>query len=153
MSHHYRDCGLDNIWLENGFECHDTPYGTGVSIHDTVGLHKAIGLWLVATPKPLNGAELRFIRLDMELTQRDLADSLGAMEQTLRLWEKGRGKAMPGPADRLLRALYREYATGDGSVLRMVDRLATLDQIEDATATLRNTADGWIVEQRSVCAA
>ena len=31
--------------------------------------------------------------------------------------------------------------------------LATLDRIEDATATLRNTADGWIVEQRSVCAA
>jgi DNA-binding transcriptional regulator YiaG len=146
MSYQYLDCGLDNVWLENGYEFHETAYGQGVSIHDTPGLHKAIGLWLTATPKPLNGAELRFSRLEMELTQRDLASILGATEQTLRLWEKHRKKSVPGPADRLLRALYEEYATGDGSIRRMVDRLATLDQVEGSTATLRDTSEGWRVE-------
>jgi hypothetical protein len=40
---------------------------------------------------------------------------------------------MPGAADRLLRALYREYVgadSGDGTVRWMVDRLAKLDQLK-----------------------
>ena len=35
---------------------------------------------------------------------------------------------MPGAADRLLRALYREYVSSDGTVRWMVDRLAKLAQ-------------------------
>ncbi len=152
MAYHYRDCGLDNVWLENGYELHETPYGEGVSIHDTANLHRIIGLWLIDLPKPLNGAELRFVRTEMELTQRDLAGILGATEQTLRLWEKHRKKALPGPVDRLLRALYGEYLNGDGSVRAMVDRLASLDQIEVAKACLRETGAGWQVDQGELCA-
>src|ERR1700730_8979774 len=107
--YHYIESGLDNIFLENGFRVHKTPYGEGVSIENTEGLHKAIGRWLVALPKPLNGAELRFLRLEMEAPHRGLAAILGTKEQTLRLWERSRKKAMPGSADRLLRALYSEY--------------------------------------------
>jgi putative transcriptional regulator len=143
MAYHYKDSGLENIYLENGFTIHNTPYGKGVSIEDTEGLHKAIGLWLISLPKPLNGAELRFVRLEMETTQRNLAGILGTTEQTLRLWEKQRRKALPGPADRLLRALYSEYIGGDGSVRRMVDRLAQLDQVTHAEAHLRETDHGW----------
>ena len=109
MSHHYTESGLDNIYLESGFHIHDTPYGQGVSIQDTEGLHKAIGKWLISQPKPINGAELRFIRLEMESTQRDLAGIIGATEQTFRLWEKKRKSPIPGTADRLIRALYSEY--------------------------------------------
>lgn len=143
MAYHYRDSGLENIYLENGYTIHQTAYGEGVSIEDTEGLHKAIGQWLVSLPKPLNGAELRFLRLEMEKTQRNLAAFLGTTEQTLRLWEKHRTKAIPGPADRLLRALYSEYVGGDGSVRRMVDRLAQLDQMERVEAHMRETAHGW----------
>jgi DNA-binding transcriptional regulator YiaG len=145
MAYHYEDSGLDNIYLENGFTIHETPYGQGVSIEDTAGLHKAIGLWVVSLPKPLNGAELRFLRIEMDMTQRHLATVLGTTEQTLRLWEKNRKKALPGPADRFLRALYSEYAGGDGSIRRMVDRLAQLDQIERAEARLCETDHGWEV--------
>jgi putative transcriptional regulator len=38
-----------------------------------------------ATNRPLNRAELRFLRLEMETTQRDLAALVGTSEQTLRL--------------------------------------------------------------------
>lgn len=143
MAYHYVESGLDNIYLENGYTIHKTPYGEGISIADTEGLHKAIGRWLISLPKPLTGRELRFLRLEMETTQRNLAAILGTTEQTLRLWEKNRNRPMPGSADRLLRALYSEYTGGDGSVRRMVDRLAELDQIEKATACLRETQDGW----------
>jgi putative transcriptional regulator len=145
MAYRYEDSGLDNIYLENGFTIHETPYGQGVSIEDTAGLHKTIGLWLVSLPKPLNGAELRFLRLEMDTTQRRLAAVLGTTEQTLRLWERHRRKAVPGPADRLLRALYSEYVGGGGSVRSVVNRLSQLDQIESAEARLCETDHGWEV--------
>jgi DNA-binding transcriptional regulator YiaG len=98
--YHYQESGLDNVYLENGYHKHKTRYGEGVSIENTEGLHKAIGRWLVSLPKPLDGAELRFLRLEMEATQKHLAEIIGATEQTLRLWEKHRKKSIPGPADR-----------------------------------------------------
>ena len=67
MAYHYRESGLDNIFLIDGFRVHKTKYGRGVSIDNTEGLHKAIGRWLIDLPKPLNGAELRFLRLEMDL--------------------------------------------------------------------------------------
>jgi putative transcriptional regulator len=141
--HQYRESGLDNVYLANGYRVHKTAYGEGLSIHNTEGLHKAIGRWLIALPKPLNGAELRFLRLEMEATQKHLAGILGTTEQTLRLWEKHRGKAIPGPADRLLRAFYDEYIGGDGTVRRMVERLATLDQLERAQGCFKETGKSW----------
>lgn len=144
MSYHYIDSGLDNVWLENGYTVHETVYGQGVSIHDTLGLHQAIGRWLISLPKPLNGAELRYIRLEMELTQNRLASLLGADEQAVRRWEKSRGKGINGPADRLLRALYSEYIDGDGSTRAMVNRLAELDQIAPAKVTFcDDNGRGW----------
>ena len=141
--YHYKQSGLDNVYLENGFRVHQTSYGEGVSIQNTEGLHKAIGRWLVSLPKPLNGAELRFLRLEMDTTQRDLAGILGTTEQTLRLWEKHRKKAMSGPADRLLRTLYIEYIGGDGHIRSMLERLCELDQLEHAEGSFRETNKHW----------
>jgi putative transcriptional regulator len=144
MRYHYLDSGLDNVWLENGFAEHRTPYGNGVSIHDTEGLHKAIGRWLVQLPKPLNGSEMRFLRLEMELTQKRLASILGADEQAVRRWEKARKRPITGPADRLLRALYSEFLDGDGSVRAIVDRLAELDEIAPPDVTFFDgNGNGW----------
>jgi putative transcriptional regulator len=139
----YSESGLDNIFLENGYHYHPTPYGQGVSIQDTEGLHKAIGRWLISLRKRLNGAELRFLRLEMEATQRDLAEILGTKEQTLRLWEKNRTKSMPKTADRLLRALYSEYLGGNPSIKRMLKRLAEFSQIEHVEACFQETTAGW----------
>jgi putative transcriptional regulator len=145
MAYHYQECGLDSIWLENGYTFHDTPYGRGVSIHATEQLHKVITMWLVNTPKRINGAELRFIRLEMDLTQRDLAGILGSEEQNVRRWEKARTAAIPGTADRLLRVLASEYVEGDGSVRAFVNRMAELNRVEYAEARLRETPQGWKV--------
>lgn len=144
MAYHYLESGLQNVWLEDGYILHHTPYGDGVSIHDTEGLHKAIGRWLISLAKPLNGAELRFLRLEMELTQKALASLLGADEQAIRRWEKSRSKAINGPADRLLRALYSEFVDGDGSIRSMVHRLAELNQIKAPIVKFHETTNcGW----------
>jgi DNA-binding transcriptional regulator YiaG len=133
--YHYKESGLDNIFLVNGYRRHRTRYGEGFSIADTAGLHTAIGRWLINSPKPLNGAGLRFLRLEMEITQRNLAALVGTTEQSLRLWEKHRKKVLPGSADRLVRAIYSEYIGSANSVRRMLDRLAELDEMP----TIRRT--------------
>jgi DNA-binding transcriptional regulator YiaG len=143
MLYHYKESGLDNIYLENGYRKHKTPYGEGISIHNAEGLHRAIGKWLISLPKPLNGAELRFLRLEMDQTQKGLAGIIGTTEQTFRLWEKHRNKPVPGPADRILRALYSEYIGGDGNVRRMLERLAQLDQLEKIEAHFHETNKRW----------
>jgi len=40
--YHYKECGLKNVWLVNGFEIKKTPYGKRVSITNLPGLHKLI---------------------------------------------------------------------------------------------------------------
>ncbi len=143
MVYHYVESGLDNVHLENGFRLLETSHGTAVSIEDVHGLHAAIGRCLIDAATPLTGAELRFLRIEMDLSQRALAGLLGTTEQTLRRYEKGRGQTVPGPVDHLLRVLYAEYVGGDGSVRRMVERLAGLEPRPRADLRLRETDRGW----------
>jgi DNA-binding transcriptional regulator YiaG len=142
--YHYTDSGLDNVWLANGYHKHKTAYGEGISIDNTEALHRVIGKWLVSVAKPLNGAELRFIRLELEMTQHDLADRLGTKEQTLRLWEKQRDKEINGSADRLLRALYAEHLGLKKSLWKMLaERLTEEAPRISAKACLRETNRKW----------
>ncbi len=144
MTYHYTASGLDNVYLANGYTRHKTPYGDGVSIQNLNGLHKVIGHALITQPIDLIGAELRFLRVEMDLSQKVLADLLGTTEQTLRRWESSRKKAIPGPADRLLRALYGEFIGQDGNLRRMVERLAELDTLSQrASIRLKETRRGW----------
>lgn len=152
MTYHYKESGLDNIWIANGYKIQKTSYGEGLAIQDVEGLHNAIGNWLISLPKPLTGAEVRFIRLEMEMTQRGLGAIIGADEQSVRRWERARPKAISGPADRLIRVLYREYMHGDGLVRDLVDRLADLDQIAEPTAEFFDTKDGWVNKDSLVAA-
>jgi DNA-binding transcriptional regulator YiaG len=142
MTHHYTESGLDNVYLLDGYTVHKTPYGKGVSIQNTAGLHKAIGKWLIVQPRPFDGAELRFIRTEMELTQRALAGIIGTQEQTLRLWEKHRDRFMPATAERLLRAIYSEFLGNNVHIKRMLEKLADLDRIEGGKGCFTKK-NGW----------
>lgn len=145
MTYNYVESGLDNIVLENGYHVHDTPYGKGVSVQDTQGLHNIIGKFIIDMPSPINGAELRFFRLEIEQTQRSLSGLLNVGEQSLRRWEKARTKPIDGAADRLLRCLYGEYAFGDGHLRARMDRLAQLDCIKKPIIHLREHKEHWTV--------
>lgn len=144
MGYHYEECGLDNVYLTNGFTIHQTKYGEGVSIHDAEGLHNLIGRVIIEQACPMIGAELRFLRLEMELSQRSLAEIIGADEQKVRRWEKARTKSFNGSADLLLRALYNEHQNGDGGVREMVKRIAELDCKDRATIRLQEVNDHWM---------
>lgn len=140
--YHYRECGLRNVWLTNGFDEHCTPYGEGISIHDIEGLHRAIARGLVNKGGRLTGSELRFLRQEMGLSQAKLAQLLGNEAQTVALWEKRGGQ--PRMADRLIRAIYREQQEGNAHIIQMIERLVDTDLNEsDARLTLEQSETGW----------
>lgn len=142
--YHYRECGLRNVWLANGFDEHDTPYGPGISIHDVEGLHRAIAHDIVNKGGKLTGTELRFLRQEMGLSQAKLATMLGNEAQTVALWEKRGGQ--PKIADRFIRAIYRELNEGNAHIRDMIERMVDSDLEEtDARITLEQDSGGWKV--------
>jgi len=102
--YHYVASGLDNIYLLNGVAIEETPYGAMVTIENLNGLHHAIGLHIVEKADPMLGAEFRFLRKQMELTQGQLGKRLRVTGQTIANYEKGHTKL--GPADPLMRGFY-----------------------------------------------
>ena len=84
MNYHYTESGLDHIWLEDGFTLENHPnYGELVSIWNVRNLHLAIGRWLIDQPRRLTGAEFRFLRTEMDLSQRLLGQLLGVTDQAI----------------------------------------------------------------------
>lgn len=103
--YHYRECGLDNIYLLDGYEIEEMDGDQYVSVTNLDGLWKAIGLNLVANRKTFSPQEIRFIRIQMGKTQAELAHLLRVDDQTVARWEKKKCK-IPGPADLALRFLF-----------------------------------------------
>jgi len=125
--YHYKDCGLPNVYLKNGFliEQHEN-YGETVSIDNLDGLHKAIGLDIVNNSVPLmSGAEFRFLRIELDLSQKALGGLLGTTDQTIANYEKDVPKAM---ADKFLRVLYKESVCGNAGIMENLKRLNKLDR-------------------------
>jgi putative transcriptional regulator len=87
-AYHYIECGLDNIYLLNGFKTIKTPRGQAISIHDLDSLHREIRLHLASLKRPLLPAELSFLRHEMLASEAELAQLLGVSEQTVHLWEQ-----------------------------------------------------------------
>ena len=118
--YHYTESGLQHVWLTSGFIVRTTPYGKGVSIQDVAGLHKAICKSIARKPS-LTGAELRFLRKEMQMSQSALAVLLGTSEQNISLWER-RGR-IPRASDRLVKLICLEFLKEDVRVLELIKRL------------------------------
>lgn len=138
--YHYTESGLRNVWLANGYRIRNVGGDEAVAIHDVDQLHQVIGRNLARKPR-LTGAELRFLRKEMGLSQNRLAELLGSTEQTISLWER-RGR-IPVGYDRLIRAFYLENLDGNVKLQEMVERLIDLDLKEEDKAVFEDTDSGW----------
>ena len=139
--YHYTETGLQNVWLANGYNVRKTSYGKSVSIEDAQGLHRAIGRAL-AHKSYLTGAEFRFLRKELDLSQHRVADLLGTSEQTVALWEK-RGK-IPKTADRIFRAIYLEAVDGNVNIKELIECIADLDRKVEEKMIFQDTEEGWL---------
>lgn len=145
--YHYTESGLRNVWLANGFKLHKTAHGEGISFENIDALHREIGRWLCANSPRLTGAEFRFLRHEIDLSQGALASLLGNDAQSVALWEKGKVK-VPAWADRLMRALYREHAGENVKIRSLVEKLASLETEKPRTIRFeaRETRKGWTLK-------
>ena len=141
---HYRECGLDDVFLVSGYRREETPYGAAVVIEDQDGLHKAIAHHLVTGRKLLSGREIRFLRKRMDWTQADLARLIGVDAQTVARWEKGESR-VPGPADRIIRVAYREFADDPVGVIELLKELEAADAAIPDRRLFEETPSGWKV--------
>ena len=126
--YHYVECGLDDVWLMNGFERHDSPRGQSISIKDIDALHQAIGEHLSWNKRDLTGAEIRFLRQEMLMSQAVLAGLLDVKELTVHRWETGKNSA-PKTAESLIRFLYLEQIKSRaGKIRASLRRIADLEE-------------------------
>jgi len=140
MKYHYTESGLKNVYLLNGFEVVETPYGKATSIHDVKGLHLVIGRNL-CSKKYLTGAEFRFLRKEMEMSQNGLGKTLGVTDQAIAKWEKtGR---VPKTADRFIRLMYLETINENIKIQSFIDRINETDRDEFTKMLVEETSSGW----------
>jgi len=131
--YHYTDGGLRNVWLVNGFEERQTPYGSAVAFHDVEGLAQAICQALVRQPRPLSRVEFRYVRTSgLRLSQAALATSLGVDAQTVARWEKG--SRIPKMADKMIRLIYLEHANGNLHLTSAFETLRAMERAQDAAS-------------------
>ena len=125
--YHYRECGLDDVYLVNGFTRFKTARGTSIAIENIDMLHKAIGTYLCDQARELSGKEIKFLRRELMLSQERLAHLVGVKEQTVHRWEAEKNR-MPRSTEALLRRLYLEQVKSDSDSLRdLLKRIADLE--------------------------
>ncbi len=126
--YHYTMCGLNNIYLLNGFEETDTPYGKAIAIENIDGLHLAIARDLINAPRRLLPEEFRFLRKEMKCSQGSFGLTVGVNEQTIARIEKG--EIQPRVAfEAVFRALAAEVLLKEKSEMKAL--LADITKQED----------------------
>ena len=147
--HKFDDGGLRNVLLANGYETRKTAYGTATAIQDLDGLIHSICAALVRKPGHLTGAEFRYLRLHLRLSQASLGRLLGVTEQTVALWEKR--SRIPLMADKHLRLLWTERHDGNEPIARTMERLNDLERLINQRLVMRTTPrKGWTAKSEPV---
>ncbi len=124
---HYTACGLDNVWLENGYTVKDTKLGQAVAVHDVSGLHQMLALQLAQKPALLTGKEFRFLRVQLGLSQEALGLLLDFSENAVSLWE--RNDKVPVTCDHWLRMCVLAKFAGNTKIADALERIKTVHKL------------------------
>ena len=144
-SYHYTESGLDNVWLRGGVEYRVSPYGKTVSIQDVRGLHEAIARLLCGKSERLTGKECRFLRVELDLSRKKLAELIVMSHQAIENWELG-GVVRNGAVDKIIRQLYLESVGDDPRFGELIKHLAEHDR-QDLALVLSKKNNVWSNDQ------
>ena len=111
----------------------------------------AIGKGLIKKAGPLTGKEFRFLRLELDLSQKALGQLLDKTDQTIAGWEKSDEDVHILP-DSAIRSYYSEKAAGT-PIAGLLDELAALDRKHcELVIELEETENGWVCSEATECA-
>ena len=142
-AYHYVQCGLDYVWLQNGFKIVETPYGKSVKIYKPDLLDAAICEHLIEKAEPLSGREFRFLRFQLDMSQKRIGELMGKEAQTVALWEKS--ERVNQEVNFVIRHIYKQtIIKAKQTYVEMVDHLNSLDRTEHENhLTFEETGNGW----------
>lgn len=141
--YHYTECGLSNVYLINGVVVEEIDGEEYTSIDDMNGLHKTIAQIVIDSNAPLTHEEFKFLRVELNLSQKMLANRFGVSEQTIARYEK-KTSSIPRTTDAALRSLYMESLEKHNPVSYFLDLLSDAEAISAAKEIrLKETKDHW----------
>lgn len=142
---HYRESGLDNVYLANGWRWEETPIGRFLEIKDDRALFAALARHIIEQPHQPSGRELRYLRVYLDLNQTELGKLLGLSDQQVARWEKETSRIEPAVL-RLFSLLVRERigekVTVEADLQAAADNVKT-DRKRRATRVVAFRRSGW----------
>ena len=93
--YHYTESGLDNVHILGVTSLVDEEGEAGVYIPNFLRLHKSISASVVFSGRTISGAELRYLRTEMGMTQGQLAATVQKDTETIKAWERGETEIDP----------------------------------------------------------
>jgi DNA-binding transcriptional regulator YiaG len=136
--YHYTECGLDYVYLVDGFEVAETGYGPVVRVANAGKLDRAIALAVVRRQSRLTGQEVRFLRGILDMTQAELGNALGKDAQSVARWEKGKTE-LPPTEDIAIRQIYLEKT---GHRQRFIETSRQVAELKERVGQVRFTMKG-----------
>lgn len=131
--YHYTECGLDYVYLLDGFEVVKTEHGPAVRVVNASKLDRAIAMAIVRHQKRLTGQEVRLLRGLLDMTQDELGQALGKDGQSVARWEKGKTE-LPATEDIAIRQIYLEKS---GRRQRFIDTSRRVADLKKRVAEVK----------------
>lgn len=152
--HHYVESGLNNVYLDGGVHVENSPYGRAVSIDHLDKLHACIARCLVGKPGGLTGPEFRFLRTELDYSQRMMAQLCGREERSIREWESKDDEEIPEPANTIIRFIYKQRYEPTAQFEKVSKMLAALHKADKDHFEMRltPTKDGWAPQAKTEAA-
>ncbi len=79
-------------------------------------LNTLIGLKLIDKSSLLNGKEVKYLRKNLQMRSKELAEIMGVDQATISRWESGKQNLSPSN-DRFLRLIYTEFKKFDKDIV------------------------------------
>jgi len=151
----YTGCGLDYVYLLNGYEEVAEDGETFVAISSADELHDAIAHVIVTSPRRLRGQEVRFLRGRLGLSQEALGEAIGdCSRSTVARWEAERNAPIDGSYDKELRLLYILHRTENAEMQSILRELRAKDEhkygqgfSDLAQRVFASTEHGWEMQE------
>ncbi len=109
----YPESGIPDLWLRGikVYRCRKCG-GEYPEFPNPRRLHRWIADWLAQQLLPLRGSECRFLRKQMALSTKELAELMGVRRESVTRWETD-AEAIGAPSERLIRLIYGVWCAPD----------------------------------------